>query len=177
MLKNFLLQTYIYLYYIYQFLWNTFFSYVGKVMIIYYSDDDHLSNITLNYYFGYRLHQYRQGVYYIKFFDKNGVNHIGFRGSVADIDWFRYVRPIVLGDVKRRNVLLLMNDDVSQVNLDVLDNYKSNMAYFAERSICMLADIFFFLKIKCSHIKMFTMSPFRVKVEPVGNLSIDAIYN
>ena len=173
MIKKYLLQTYIYLYYIMQLLWARFFGLVNKFIMVYSYENDALTNVTMNYYLGL---VHKKSTYYVKIFDKNGINHIAFNGCCHDLRKIPFIDTNQKLHFKRKNILLLADGAVSNVNLDILDNYRKNLQIYAEKAVVDLDVVLKILNIKCSDVKIISMSPFKILSVPVAGTDINSIY-
>ena len=77
---------------------------------------------------------------------------------------------------KRKNVLLMNGDKPVEINLDIFDNYKSNIECVGDNKITKMETITIFFGIKCTHVKFIELIPFSQKVVPISEVDIDDIY-
>lgn len=175
MIKSLALYIFIKFYQIYNIIWNLIFSFLGKIMMIYHLEKDELNNITLHYYFDMIPKKFETGIYYIKFIDSNGTNHIAYQGNINQI------KDISLHDPsenppKRKNIALVNHDQFSYSDLHLLDNYKMNIPKSPFVPVTNLSKIMIFLGIKCSHIKIIEIIPFSNKIVKIDDLDINSLY-
>ena len=169
MIKAFLLGFYLRMYQCYQWFWSRFFSYIGRLMLIYHIHEGKiLTNITLMYHLN--LSKYQFGNYYVKMYDTHGTHHFTHNGHISEIYKLIPAR-IDSSSLVRKKILLMDNDIPCNVDLAILDNYKLNMTNFSNTNMKLILKL---LGIKCSHITFLNMGPiWRRNLQNLNNNKID----
>ena len=175
MFRSLLLSIYLNIYRYYDLLWKFIFSYIGNIFLIYYINDDDIKNITMNYYFGWNLKKFKSGTYYLKIFDANGTNHIAFIGNIELIHKIKITESFE-NPPKRKRVILLNENNPININLEVLDNYKTNTKHLQSSSISNLKEITKILGLKCSHVTIIETRPFNKITMDVESVDINYLY-
>lgn len=177
MFRPLLIKFYLILFNLYHNFWQNIFTYIGRISIIYYANKENkLQNITLNYYSGYNLTKYKSGDYYVKFYDKNGINHIALNGNINDL---QYIKTIDTSQcpMRRKNITLYSNDKMLKANLEILDNYKTiSNSITNGNAITDLEKIFGFLNLECTHIKIIEIFPFTKKIYKTSEINLGDLY-
>ncbi|AYV85738.1 MAG: hypothetical protein Satyrvirus35_4 [Satyrvirus sp.] len=174
-MSRFLLYIYFKIYQLYCTIWKLIFKKFSRVILVYYFDGNNLKNITMNYYFGIGLSKFRTGVFYLKIFDENGVNHIAFEEKITNIKNIVLYDP--LKNPPRRKNITFLNDETSlEVDLCALDNYKMNIEKLIVEPICDLKKILKFLGHDCTHVKIIEMRPFSKTLVDINEIHINQLY-
>lgn len=173
-LLNLYLKVYLKVYQWYTFIWHKIFTWIGKVMLIYHIDGDKMKNITWNYYLKYGMEKFKNGMFYAKIYDIRGLNHIAFNGDISHVH--RIKADSLENPPKRKNVILLDNDIPIDIDLDVLDKYRTNMLHFEDQGIANLGKILTLIGLKCTHVIIIQMFPFNKKTMKIDEVDIDHLY-
>lgn len=152
-----------------------FLNKFGPIYLIYYLENSRMKNITLNYYSGIGLNKYNSGHYFCKVIDSNRTNHLIHSGEITDITIKTNNNEIEYP--KRKNIMLLHNNEPVQCDLDVLDNYVHNMRLHNKKHSLQTKDIFNCLGLNCTEIQFTTLRPrFTKEIHPIDKISIDDLH-
>ena len=173
MLSKYCLQTYLYLFQFYSFIWKIFFRILGPIYFVYYIENGSTKNITHYYYLGLYLNRYRNGLFYCKILNKNRIDHITHSGRLDHIS--RHTLPVEQPYRKRKNITLLNNGKVIHFDLNILDNYVYNMHKINGTILCP-KDIFKCLGIKCTDIQFIELIPFKQTIIPIDMINLSNLY-
>lgn len=103
------------------------FNLIQNIVFIYYINGEEKINITFNYYTGYNKNKYNRGKYYCYVYNNNGCNIIGFIGEMNEINYIKYFSKTQM-NYKRKNIVLYdENDQISKMDVSVLDRYVENI--------------------------------------------------
>lgn len=160
---------------IYVILRKIFFTWISKIILIYYIKENGNQNITWNYYLNYNLDKYIKGTYYIKIYDIRGINHIAYNGNLNNINKMNTAQ-IIENLPRRKNILLLNNGIPNSADLQLLDNYRTNMIYFQESCITNLGTILSLMGLKCDQVAIIQSYPFNKIVMKTDEIDIDYLY-
>lgn len=178
------------LYYFYSLIslivWNKIFYRERKVCFIYaltqkLSGRLEIENITLKYYFGFCSK--RCGDFYVKMYDRNGVHHFGYSGSLGEefskmLDAITSFPP---PECTPRRKTVVMYDGTKTIEmaaaLSFLDDYYRNLQH-AKHSckITRLSHLFQLAQISCTRVKIVTLFPFSQKVLDADEADIYDLY-
>lgn len=175
MFQLFFINIYLSFYKYYNLLWKIFFSWVGNLFFIYFVHNNEVKNITMNYYFKYNLDKFAEGIYYTKIYNSDGTNHVIFKGVVNDINAIK-IEENDKNPPKRKNIILVNDDEPLNVNLEILDNYKTNMKY-VKNSVTNLNEILKFIGINCTHVIIIDFIPFKKTTISINDIDINSLYH
>ena len=147
----------------------------GPLIFVYYVDNKNkFINITIRCFFGICLHKYYSGNYYCRIYDADKTNHLTHKGYLKDL--FELQIPHKIISVKRKNIILLYNNEVINTDLNILDNYVKTMIKLKKDFF----DIKLILKcfgIKCSHIQFLSFQPFKKEILPINDVNVLDLYD
>uniref|UniRef100_A0A6G6AAZ1 Uncharacterized protein n=1 Tax=Borely moumouvirus TaxID=2712067 RepID=A0A6G6AAZ1_9VIRU len=175
MLNNILIQLLLVLYSFYQYLLKIFFNIFKKISLLYFIKNGQIYNITLNYYLGFRLDKYSEGIFYIKEYNFNYVNRIAYTGKLSEIKDFKIINHNSIP--RRKNIILMNNDLPCNLDLCILDNYKIHSDYYHVNCVKNLSMVLELLGIRSSHVNIMTLIPFTNKQISTHDLTIDDLYD
>ena len=163
----------------YDYIWKLIFTYINKIILIYHIGNDNIiSNITLNYYFGYGLNKYKNGPYYLKLYNKYDTVYLACNGTITDIT--RNISVVSShkqnNKPKRKKIILMNNDMTINVDLKILDNYFSQITHY-ENLITDLKIICDTMGIKCTHINVINLNPFSKTLLDINQTDIRELYD
>ncbi len=176
MFRTLLINIYLKIYQYYIFLRKIFFSCINNVKLVYFIDGDKVKNISINYYLGLKSDNFKTGKYYLKIFNGSGTNHIAFNGNINDVSRIK-IAECYDNPPKRKNVILLDNGVPLDINLEILDNYVSNIKYFPEQSIINLGSVLQFLGFSCTHATIIETKPFSKTITDVNDVDVGHLYH
>jgi hypothetical protein len=173
-LKHIFISIYLTIYKTYICAWNWFLTKFGDQMLIYYIHDGGKKNITINYISGWGLHGFKSGTYYIKHYTLNGENHVAFHGEIDHIEHIKQSSNDQA--IKRKQCVLLADNETIDFDLHLLDNYRKNMQYY-DRCITNLAEILNILGQASTHVAIIEKhSPLVRKKFSTHEINIDHLY-
>lgn len=155
----------------YHWVWDGIFSLIGSVVIIYRLEKGVLRNVTIQYYLGEDM---GKGTFYAAIYNKQGINHISF---VDDVDQIKYLSLATSSEnpPHRKNITFILNDTPCYINLDILDNYKSNIDRYSN-PVTDLKRILTCLGINATHVKIIEIKPFSKIICKVEEMAIGHLY-
>lgn len=175
MFRTLLIDFYLRIYQYYNLLWKIFFSCVNNVKLVYLIDNNKPKNISINYYSGLKMDGKQSGNFYLKIYNSYGTNHIAFDGDIESVSKVRIIESLE-NPPKRKNVILSNNDNPLDINLEILDNYISNIKYFPNQSIVNLGSVLKILGFECTHVTIIETKPFNKTKVNVNDIDINYIY-
>jgi len=158
---------------------NTVLGTMGPIKLVYHFDNYQITNITLYYLTGIFMKQYSSGTYHVKLIGPNQTDHIIFDGHIDDVKKCHVIpeKNDRSNSSKRKNVVLMKDDNTLNANLHMLDNYKNNMDQFDIACTTNLRTLLILLfGLECSHISIMQMMPFKKQIHDVDKVTIDMIY-
>lgn len=166
MLKKILINVYLKSYKFYLTVRNILLKRLGPIYILYHLDGK-ISNITLNYYTGIIPAKYNQGNYFCRIINEYGTNYISYSGNLNKMQLECSSVPI-----RRKNIMLLNESKVINFDLNILDNYVSNMR---DKSL-KLELIFACFGVNCTCVQFVTLNPFKKEIIPINELVVSDLY-
>lgn len=145
------------------------FAYISQFVVIYYVYNNHIKNITLNYYLNYNMSQYRTGSFYMRIYRSDGVKHVAFYGTIA--------LPAVTTSIvpTRKRFMLMSADSPVQIDLQILDNYYTDSKQFSS-PVKNLHQILQLIGINCTHVTIIQLNPFHKECLVTADVDIDYLY-
>lgn len=162
-------------------LWDFFFTYVKKLLFVYYyGADEKVKNITFNYWTTIGLDKYRSGIYYLIINHKMGIERVAINGIVNDVE--DTTDKILVKDTnidpKRKNVLLLNGDEPVALDLNIIDNYMANSLVVGNSAITDLSIISKLIGVKCTNVAITGKFPNIIRnILSIDKLTIDKLYD
>ncbi|BCS83032.1 hypothetical protein QLL95_gp1091 [Cotonvirus japonicus] len=157
------------------FLWNIIFEKISEFKCIYYMDEnDNIINITFRYYLNCFLNNYQKGNYYVKCYNKYGINHVAFNGKLTEINKFKPTSSNIF--IKKRNFSLSYENKPVILSLDVFDNYKTNICFYKDTHIQDLGKICKFFGVNCDTVSILIMKPFSRTNKNIKDSIINDLY-
>jgi len=153
-----------------------FFSMINKLTFVYFIGDTDITNVTLRYYLGYGLSNYQTGTYYVRTHDKFGTSYLTFTGNITEIPHLNSYSISELTPPLRKNIILLDNNTIIDVDLDILDNYIINIQN-SDTYVTNMKLILELMGIDCTHIKIIQLRPFSAVILDADQVSIYDLYN
>jgi hypothetical protein len=114
-------------------------------------------------------------MYYLKLLNCSGANHLAFNGEIVDVSKIKITQSLE-NPPKRKNVMLSNNGVLLDINLEILDNYLTNLKYSPDTNITNLKTILKILGFECSHITIIETRPFNKITIDVTNIDINYLY-
>lgn len=173
-LINLVIKLYLFLYMCYLRVWETLISLTGPIHVIYYYNGSKFTNITLGYYIRFLTAKHYNGSYFCKLLLKDRVDQFVYTGKLNDIRSLKH--PEVLPVVKRLNTMLYHNFKPIEVNLNILDNYVSNMRYHKQKHVLPNDLVLSKLGLVCTDIQTTTLRPFKKINKSVNDVILDELY-
>lgn len=171
-LKNFLLKKFLIIHYYYCCLKKYFYKYIKNIVNIKYINNDIIKNITWRYYLNLEIKKYETGLYYIKSYYYDQIDTVIVKAENFDKDLLVKTNDKYL---KRKQIYILYNHEIVDINLEILDNYYRN--YLQKKHlISNLADILNIMNINCTHIKIITLIPYEIVIKEPQLLFISDLY-
>ena len=166
MFQKILINIYLKCYKFYLTVRNILLRRFGPIYILYHLNGK-ISNITLNYYTGIIPKKYSHGNYFCQVLNDYGTNYISYSGYLNKIQLNCNPVPI-----KRKNIMLLDGTKVINFDLNILDNYVSNMG---DQSL-KLELIFAYFGVSCTSVQFVILVPFKKEIIPIDKLIISDLY-
>lgn len=169
-----LVPIYLFLYGWYLRIWETLISIIGPLHIVYYFDGNKFTNITFSYYLRWISSRYHSGSYFCKFLLKNRVDQFVYTGKISDVR--SILAPDILPKSKRPNIMLYQDSKPQEVNLNVLDNYVSNMHYHKQKFTVKNSLVLSRLGLNCTHVQTTVLRPFSKITKPIDEVRLEELY-
>lgn len=165
-------------------LWKIFFRITGPLYLIYYVNptNGELKNVTLYYYTGLCrfFGKFASANYFCKKFSMDRTEYFSFNGHLKDL---KKNEPICVKDCskkiypKRKNVMLLLDEEPIHFDLNQIDNYAGNM-------LDSIVDEFHFMEwvtncfeLECTHVQFTTLVPFKKEIYSVEEMVLKDLYH
>lgn len=174
MFEGYFIKLYFQLCHLYLSVWNLFFQVFGPLPVVYHISDESIKNITLHYYMR-QLDKYR-GNFYCKVFHKDNVHHLTFDSTLTDFTFHNILGRTVSKLPKRKNIMLLNKCRVVHYDLNILDNYVTNMRKL-EKPPLETKLIFKCLGIDCTDVQFTQLRPFQKVVVPITQVNLLDLYD
>lgn len=176
-----LLKIYLYVYYFYELLWDAILYLFGSISIIYEFDGETKKNITWHFWGSNPTDK----TYFIKKIYRSGTYYLAYTGDKQCLsNLTRCDNEIVYNPLKRKNIILLNNDNVIAFDLNVLDNYKRGIDTFPQYinkknnfdPITDLATVLKLFNCNITHVKFMQLIPLKINVVNANKVTIDMLY-
>lgn len=176
MLIKYLSLLYFGIYTIYCTLRKYFFNFSGEIYFVYFLDGGYKKNLTIHNLLGIVPEKYIMGNYFVKIIHNDGIKYFSYYGKLSELYDFGNKLGEKTINIVRKNITLTNGNDIVKTDLSILDNYLQNVLCIGQEPD-KIQNILDHLNIKCTHLQIIQLRPFKKTVHHISEVHIFDLYH